>query len=95
MRYGIRSRLLQCWHGPITSENVAKPGTSGMVAKFLNWLRHTVTDLSEKTVDDAVDSDTSKTIDFEILGDPRHPQFHEMRRRHNEQQAREDRDGGE
>jgi hypothetical protein len=73
-------------------EKVAKPGNSGMVAKFLSWLRRTLTDLSEKAVDDALDSDATTSIDFEILGDPRHPKFHEMRRRHNERQAREDRD---
>jgi hypothetical protein len=63
-----------------------------MVAKFLSWLRHTVTDLSQKAVDDALDSDASKIVDFEILSDPKHPRFHEMRRRHSEQQAREGRD---
>jgi hypothetical protein len=62
-----------------------------MVARFLSWLRQTVTDLSEKAVDDALDSDTEERIDFEILGDPEHPKFHEMLRRHNERQAREDR----
>jgi len=66
--------------------------TGGMVARFLNWLCHAVTDLSEKAVDDALDSDSSSTVDFEILGDPRHPRFHEMQRRYQEQQAREDRD---
>jgi len=62
-----------------------------MVAKLLSWLRHTVADLSEQAVDEAVDRDTSKAVDFEILGDPQHPQFHEMQRRHQEQQAREER----
>ena len=52
-----------------------------MVARFLSWLRQTVTDLSEKAVDDALDSDTEERIDFEILGDPEHPKFHEMLRR--------------
>ena len=63
-----------------------------MMAKFLSWLRHTVTDLSEKAVDDALDSDATKVVDFEILGDPQHPKFLEMRRCYNERQAREDRD---
>lgn len=62
-----------------------------MVGRFLSWLRQTVTDLSEKAVDDALDSDAEEMIDFEILSDPEHPKFHEMRRRHNERQAREDR----
>ncbi|HET6619276.1 MAG TPA: hypothetical protein VFG64_05005 [Dongiaceae bacterium] len=62
-----------------------------MMARFLNWLSHTVTSLSEKAVDDALDGDSSKPVDFEILGDPRHPQFHEMQRRHHAQQAREER----
>jgi hypothetical protein len=62
-----------------------------MVARFLSWLRHTITGLSEKAVDDALDSDASGPVDFEILGDPNHPQFHEMRRRQHAQQAREER----
>ncbi|HEY1383264.1 MAG TPA: hypothetical protein VGF43_06595 [Dongiaceae bacterium] len=62
-----------------------------MVARFLSWLRHMVTDLSEKAVDDALDSGTSNGIDFEILGDPRHPRFNEMQRRYQDQQAREER----
>jgi len=63
-----------------------------MVAKFLSWLRHAVSDLSEKAVDDALDDQAAKAIDFEILCDPRHSKFLEMRRRYHEQQAREDRD---
>jgi hypothetical protein len=66
-----------------------------MVARFLNWLRHIVTDLSEKAVDEALDSDTSKGIDFEILADPEHPRFHEMQQRQHEQQARDERDNPE
>jgi hypothetical protein len=54
---------------------VANPGNSGMVARFLSWLRHTVTDLSERAVDDALDSDATKVVDFEILADPQHPKF--------------------
>ena len=73
-------------------KKAAKPGNSRMMARFLNWLRHTVTDLSEKAVDDALDSGTTEPVDFEILGDPRHPQFHEMQRRHHAQQSREERD---
>lgn len=63
-----------------------------MVSRLLSWLRHTMTDLSEKAVDDALDSDTSKRVDFEILGNPRHPRFNEMQRRYQEQQAREEHD---
>lgn len=63
-----------------------------MMARVLSWLRRTVTGLSEKAVDEALDSDTTKPVDFEILGDPRHPLFHEMQRRHHAQQARENRD---
>ena len=62
-----------------------------MMARFLSWLRRTMTGMSEKAVDEALDSDTTKPVDFEILGDPRHPQFHEMQRRHHAQQAREER----
>lgn len=62
-----------------------------MMARFLSWLRRTMTGLSEKAVDEALDSDTTKPVDFEILGDPRHPLFHEMQRRHHAQQAREER----
>jgi hypothetical protein len=62
-----------------------------MMARLLSWLRHTVTDLSEKAVDEALDSDTTEPVDYEILGDPRHPKFHEMQRRHRAQQAREER----
>lgn len=61
-----------------------------MAGRFINWLRRTVTDLSEKSVEDALDRDATGEIDFEILGDPKHPMFHEMRRRYHEQQARED-----
>ncbi|HEX6118741.1 MAG TPA: hypothetical protein VFZ03_04760 [Dongiaceae bacterium] len=50
-----------------------------------------MTDLSEGAVDDALDGDAAKPVDFEILGDPRHPLFNEMQRRHHAQQAREDR----
>ena len=63
-----------------------------MMARVLSWLRRTVTGLSEKAMDEALDSDTTKPVDFEILGDPRHPLFHEMQRRHHAQQARENRD---
>lgn len=62
-----------------------------MVERFLSWLRQTVIDLSEQAVDDALDGDRGKIVDFDILGDPQHPRFHEMRRRYNEQRAREDR----
>jgi hypothetical protein len=61
-----------------------------MVARFLSWLRHIITDLSERAVDDALDSDAP--IDIDVLSNPQHPQFHEMRRRKNTQQAREDRE---
>ena len=61
------------------------------MAGFLGWLRKTVIALSERAVDDALDGDTKDMIDFEILGDPKHPKFHEMRSRYRELQAREDR----
>jgi hypothetical protein len=82
---------LQSARAHITSEKVAKPGNCRMMARFLSWLHHTVTDLSEKAVDEALDRDTIEPVDYEILGDPRHPQFREMQRRHHAQQARDER----
>ena len=61
-----------------------------MAGTLLSWLRRTVVDLSEKAVDDALDNNENQPIDFEILGDPTHPKYSEMRRRYAMRQARED-----
>ena len=64
-----------------------------MAGTLLSWLRRTVIDLFEKAVDDTLGNNENQSIDFEILGDPKHPKFSEMRRRHAVRQAREDHDG--
>ena len=63
-----------------------------MAGTLLSWLRRTVIGLSEKAVDDSLDSNETQPIDFEILGDPQHPKFSEMRRRYAVRQAREGHD---
>jgi len=63
-----------------------------MAGSLLSWLRRTVIDLSEKAVDDSLDNIENQPIDFEILGDPKHPKFPEMRRRYAIHQAREEHD---
>ena len=63
-----------------------------MAGTLLSWLRRTVIDLSEKAVDDSLDKNENQPIDFEILGDPMHPKFPEMRRRYAVRQAREEHD---
>ena len=66
-----------------------------MAGTLLSWLRRTVIDLSEKAVEDSLDINENQPIDFEILGDPKHPKFPEMRRRYAVRQAREDHDDPE
>jgi hypothetical protein len=62
---------------------------NGLTARMLGWLRRTVVNLSEKSVDDALDNNQDSAIDFEILLDPSHPQYPEMRRRYHQLEARE------
>ena len=62
-----------------------------MVGTFLSWLRKTVGNLSEKSMEEELDGAIREPVDYEILGNPKHPMFHEMRRRYLAQQTREDR----
>jgi hypothetical protein len=62
---------------------------NGLTARMLGWLRRTVVNLSERSVDEAIDNQDS-AVDFEILHDPRHPRYPEMRRRYHQLEARED-----
>jgi hypothetical protein len=61
----------------------------GLTARMLGWLRRTVVNLSEKSVDDALDATQDSAVDFEILLDPTHPRYPEMRRRYHRLEARE------
>ena len=63
---------------------------NGLTARMLGWLRRTVVNLSERSVDEAIDDTHDSAIDFEILNDPSHPRYAEMRRRYHELEARED-----
>jgi archaellum component FlaG (FlaF/FlaG flagellin family) len=63
---------------------------NGLTARMLGWLRRTVVNLSERSVDEAIDNTQDSAIDFEILNDPSHPRYPEMRRRYHELEARED-----
>jgi hypothetical protein len=49
-----------------------------------------VINLSERSVDEAIDNDQDSAVDFEILHDPSHPRYAEMRRRYHELEARDD-----
>jgi hypothetical protein len=62
-----------------------------MANRFLNWLHEVVIGLSEGAVDDVLAERKEEAIDFEILDNPDHPRFHDMLRRYNEAQAREER----
>jgi hypothetical protein len=62
----------------------------GLTARMLGWLRRTVVDLSEKSVDEALDNNQDSAVDFDILLDPSHPRYPEMQRRYHELEARED-----
>jgi hypothetical protein len=61
----------------------------GLTARVLGWLRRTVVNLSEKSVDEALDNDQDSAVDFDILLDPRHPRYLEMQRRYHQLEARE------
>lgn len=63
--------------------------SNGLTARMLGWLRQTVVNLSERSVDEAIDNQDS-AVDFEILNDPSHPRYPEMRRRYHQLEARED-----
>lgn len=63
---------------------------NGLTARMLGWLRRTVVNLSEKSVEDALDNNRASAVDFEILLDPGHPRYPEMRRRYHQLEARED-----
>lgn len=58
---------------------------------MLGWIRRTAVNLSENSVEKAMDDDQNSAVDFEILLDPSHPDYPEMRRRHRQQQAHDDR----
>jgi hypothetical protein len=62
---------------------------NGLTARMLGWLRRTVVNLSERSVDEAIDNQDS-AVDFEILHDPSHPRYPEMRHRYHQLEARED-----
>jgi hypothetical protein len=61
----------------------------GLTARVLGWLRRTVVNLSEKSVDEALDNNQDSAVDFDILLDPRHPRYREMQRRCHQLEARE------
>ena len=61
----------------------------GLTARMLGWLRRTVINLSEKSVDDALDKSQDSAVDFDVLLDPSHPRYPEMRRRYHQLEARE------
>ena len=63
--------------------------SNGLTARMLGWLRQTMVNLSERSVDEAIDNQDS-AVDFEILNDPSHPRYPEMRRRYHQLEARED-----
>ena len=63
---------------------------NGLTARMLGWLRQTVVNLSERSVDEAIDNHQDSAVDFEILHDPSHPEYPEMRRRYHQLEARED-----
>ena len=65
--------------------------TDGLAARMFGWIRRTVVNLSEGSVEKAMDGDQNSAVDFEILLDPSHPDYPEMRRRQRQQQTREDR----
>ena len=61
----------------------------GLTARMLGWLRRTVVNLSEKSVDETLNNDQESAVDFDILLDPSHPRYPEMRRRYHQLEARE------
>ena len=69
--------------------------SDGLTARMLGWLRRTVVNLSEKSVDEALDSSRDSAVDFDILMDPSHPQYPEMQRRYHRLEAREDSSDGD
>jgi hypothetical protein len=64
--------------------------TDGLTSRVFGWLRRTVVNLSERQVDEALDTKEDQAIDFEILLDDRHPKHCEMLRRYHRMEARED-----
>jgi hypothetical protein len=58
--------------------------------KLLDWVRHSLTDLSQRKVEEELDDNAKGEIDFEALSDPANPNCTEMRRRYHVQQAREE-----
>ena len=63
----------------------------GLTTKVLGWLRRTVVNLSERSVDEALESNQDAAVDFEILLDPSDSRYPKMRRRYLQLEAREDR----
>ena len=76
----------------LRKDKVQPPKTDGLAARMLSWIRRTVVNLSENSVEKAMDGDQNSAVDFEILLDPSHPDYPEMSRRQRQQQTREDRD---
>lgn len=83
-------------NGPLQSPPLAshligmRETQDGLTARMLGWLRRTVVNLSEKSVDEALDDAHDSGVDFDILLDPSHPKFPEMQRRYHQLEARED-----
>jgi hypothetical protein len=63
----------------------------GLTARMLGWWRRTVVNLSERSVDEALEGNEESAVDFEILLDPSDPRHPEMQRRYRRLEAREDR----
>jgi hypothetical protein len=61
-----------------------------MANRFLSWLHDVVIGLSAGAVNDVLGEQKEEAIDFEILDNPDHPRFHDMLRRYNKTQAREE-----
>jgi hypothetical protein len=67
----------------------------GLTARMLGWLRRTVINLSEKSVDEALDNEQDSAVDYDILMDPSHPKCPEMQRRYHQLEARENSGDGD
>lgn len=71
--------------------DVRETRNDGLTARMLGWWRRTVVNLSERSVDEALESNQESDVDFEILLDPSDPRYPEMQRRYRRLEAREDR----
>ena len=66
-----------------------------LTARMLGWLRRTVVNLSEKSVDETLNNSQDSAVDFDILLDPNHPRHPEMQRRYHQLEARENSSDGD